>query len=180
MDSADSLVDTVDRVARILFWISLLAVGIVLFVAATKSSRKPVTYDAPGRVQFALLLLWTNLTVAALRLVFTSFIDQNRGAGIACLICAVGLSLHTILLRFVGRGSKRARIILMFLLLLAIPLAPILVQIAHNAAFIIIDLAARTVATFLLFSDGAGQWFENRGGKLPYSSFSPRPAQGPG
>jgi len=184
MDSADSFVDTVDRVARILFWISLLAVGIVIFVAATKSSRKPVTYDAPGRVQFALLLLWTSLTVAALRLVLTSFIDQSRGAGIACLICAVGLGLHAILLRFVGRGSKRARIILMVLLLLAIPLAPILVQIGaksvQNAAFIIIDLAARTVATFLLFSGGAGQWFENRGGKLPYSSFSPRPAQGHG
>jgi hypothetical protein len=143
------------------------------------AGRLPSQFSGPSRAKLALLLLWINLTLAFARIALASFLDQSQGVGIGCFIGGVGLALHSVLLRFVGKGSNAARIILLVTILLAIPFSPVLAQIAakslESATFMVIGLALSGFAVFLLFSGGSSHWFMSRGRSGIVSDGEPQP-----
>ena len=83
---------------------------------------------------------------------FASFIDHSLGVGFGCFARGAGIALHSIILRFVGKGSNTARLILSATFLLPIPLAPVLAQLAvksfQSAALMILGLALSGFAIF--------------------------------
>jgi TPR repeat protein len=167
LNSIDALIQSADRLARIFFWVFLLPGAMILFIAIGRySSRLRSQFSGPSRVKLALLLLWTNLALALARLSLASFLDQSLGVGFGCFIGAVGLAFHSVLLRFVGKGSNKARAILLVGILLAIPLSPFLVQTAiksfPSATFTIVGLALHAFGVFLLFSGESSNWFSSR------------------
>ena len=128
--------------------------------------RLPSHFSGPSRVKFALLLLWINLSLTLARLGFASLLDQNSGIGIGCFLGGVGLALHAVLLRFVGKGSNIARVILLLGILPAICFFGVRSQFAitslQSATLMIIGLALSGFAVFLLFSGESGPWFASR------------------
>ena len=167
LDSIDTLIQSADRLARIFFWVLLLPGTTILIIAMGRcSGRLRSQFSGPSRVKFALLLLWTNLALALVRLSLASLLDQSLGVGLGCFIGAVGLAFHSVLLRFVGKGSNTARAILLVSILLAIPLTPFLAQTAiksvQSATFTIVGLALHGFGVFLLFSGESINWFSRQ------------------
>jgi hypothetical protein len=167
LSSIDTFIQSADRLGRILFWVFVLPAAMILFVGTGRyAGILRSQFSGPSRVKLALLLLWINLTLALTKLALASFVDQGLGVGIGCFVGVVVLAIHSLLLRFIGKGSNAARIILLVTILLAIPVSPKLAQIAakslHSATFMIVGLAMSGFAAFLLFSGGSGTWFMRR------------------
>jgi TPR repeat protein len=166
LSSIGTFIQTADRLSRTVFWFFLLPAAIIFIVATGRyAGLFPSRFNGPSRVKLALLLLWINLTVALARLTFASIRDQVPGFGVACFLGIIALGLHALLLRYVGKGSNPARIILLLIILLALPLSPILAQIESllSAIFMIVGLALSGYAACLLFSGESGHWFKGRG-----------------
>jgi hypothetical protein len=167
LTSIDTSIQSADRLFRALLWVFLLPAATILFVATGRySGRLPSQFSGPSRVKLALLLLWINLSLTLARLGFASLLDQSPGVGIGCFLGGVGLELHAVLLRFVGKGSNIARVILLLGILPAILFSAFVAQGAvtslQSTTLMIVGLALSGFAVFLLFSGESGPWFTSR------------------